>query len=137
MSTNGVFSRGPQAALAGSGETASACGPGRLSEEPDNESRLPLIICYRLALLLLREYFRIHPHFIPAYLRGFPRFQCTGKCSSGRCNCRFGSTCRLPVPGPGPGGGSRAVLLIPRHDHVQKLLLFLIHRELGPWPKLS
>lgn len=72
VSANGVFSRGPQT-TGRVGETANACELGGLLEKSYHESRLLLIIYCWLAFLLLRECFHTPSHFIPTYMRGFPR----------------------------------------------------------------
>lgn len=135
VSANGVFSRGPQT-TGRVGETANACELGGLLEKSYHESRLLLIIYCWLAFLLLRECFHTPSHFIPTYMRGFPRLNTWASAAQedadtdsdppAACLCQALSW-----------GGSRAVLFTPHHDHAQKLLLFLMHREFGPWPKLS
>lgn len=72
VSANGVFSRGPQT-TGRVGETANACELGGLLEKSYHESRSLLIIYCWLAFLLLRECFHTPSHFIPTYMRGFPR----------------------------------------------------------------
>lgn len=78
------------------------------------------------------------------YIVVLPQFICMallfkpmGNCSSGSMH-RLRFICSCPAVSLCPGLSwmiSHAVLLTPHHDHVQKLLLFLIYRELGLWPK--